>query len=123
MAKDEILIRCLNTKTQKVKNLFPSIANNRQLMKNVGCVISDPNYEAKMDAIKNKRPFSENGQAKLPAQESFAPKVAEPVKSEPVPQPKNEMAAPEIAGEPKTRKTRRTKAQMQADKQSNKQTA
>lgn len=113
MAKDEILIRCLNTETQKVKNLFPSIANNRQLMKNVGYVISDPNYEAKMDAIKNKKPFSENGQAKEPVKESFAA----PIESKP--EPKIEMPK----DEPKARRTRRTKAQMLADKQSKKQTA
>jgi hypothetical protein len=122
MAKDEILIRVLNTHSQKVKLLFPSIANNKALMRNMGFVISDPQYDAKMECIKMKKPFSENGIAKTPLKEAFAPKI-EPVKTEPKKeQPKNEIPAPVIKNEPKKR-TRRTKAEMLADKNKSKQPA
>lgn len=122
MAKEEILIRVLNTHNQKVKMVFPDIANNKQLMKNVGFVISDPNYDTKMDAIKNKKPFSENGIAKEPVKESFAPNVEVPKVEPKTEQPKNEITAPIITDEPKKR-TRRTKAEMLADKNNTKQTA
>lgn len=120
MAKDEITIRVINPTTQKVKLVFPDIANNKQLMKNMGFMISDPQYDAKMDAIKNKKPFSENGQTKLPAQESFAT----PVQIKPevkIEQPKNEIVAPIITDEPKVKRPRRTKEQMKADKSTKKQ--
>lgn len=114
---DKILIRVINTTTQKVKNLFPAVVNNKGLMRNMGFVISDPNYDAKMECIKNKKPFSENGIAKEPVKESFAPIITEPVKiNEPVIQPKNEIISPVIADEPKVKRTRRTKAQIESDK-------
>ena|SRR3990167_5617474 len=123
MGKNDILIRVLNINNQKIKMVFPNIANNKQLMKNVGFVISDPNYEAKMDAIKNKKPFRENGIAKEPVKESFAPKV-EPIKTEPVTaHPKNEILTPAINDKPKEKRQRRTKAQMLADKLTKEKTA
>lgn len=63
MAKEEILIRVVNTETQKVKNVFPAIANNKALMKNMGFIIQDPQYEAKMEAVNNKKPFVEKPKA------------------------------------------------------------
>ena len=114
---DKILIRVINPTTQKVKNLFPAIVNNKGLMRNMGFIINDPNYDAKMDCIKNKKPFSENGIAKEPVKESFAPIITEPVKiNEPVIQPKNEIIAPIIEGETKAKRVRRTKVQIEADK-------
>lgn len=111
MAKfNEITIRVLNTSTQKVKFVFPSIANNKHLMKNMGFVISDPQYDAKMEAFKNRKPFGENGQVKEPIKELT-----------PIVQSKNETVAedkPKVSinteGEPKKR-TRRTKEQIKAD--------
>src|SRR3990167_332344 len=88
----QISIRCINPKTNKVKNLFPNVANNAQLMRNMGWVIADPQYDAKMDAIKNNKPFSENGKTEQPLKESFispAP-VQEEVKKENVEDPKLE---------------------------------
>lgn len=91
MAKEDILIRVLGIANQRVKMVFPSIANNKQLMKNMGFVISDPNYDTKMDAIKNKKPFSENGVAKEPVKEAFAPTIV--TKPEPIiEQPKNSIS-------------------------------
>lgn len=133
---DKITIRVISIgQDQKTKFVFPAIANNKQLMKNVGFVISDPQYDAKMEAIRNKKPFSENGVTKLPAQESFAPKVEPEIKQAPVEQPKSEafqsvttdeikgndpagnvIESPAIQGEPKTKRLRRTKAQIEADK-------
>lgn len=136
---NQITIRCISTKgePQRVRMRYPAVANNHQLMRTMGYTISDPQYDAKMEAFKAKQPWSENGQAKLPVQESFAPKI-EPVKIEPkIEQPKNEILpkmelinsipAPSrihggLIGE-KVKRTRRTKAQMQADKLTKKQTA
>ena len=69
----DILIRCVNTKTQKVKYLFPDIANNKQLMKSQDNIISDPQYDYKMEMFKNpgKANFSKNGQSSEPVKESF----------------------------------------------------
>lgn len=111
MAKEEITIRVLNPTTQKHKFLFPSIANNKQLMKNMGFIISDPQYDAKMEAYKNNKPFSANGQTNEPVKEAFAPKS----------EPNNIISTPEIKDEPVKRK-RRTKEQMLADKNKPKQT-
>lgn len=69
----DITIRVVNKTTGKVKNVFPNIANNKQLMKTSGQQIADPQYDAKMEAVKNNRPFIENGKAKEPVKESFAP--------------------------------------------------
>lgn len=114
---NQITIRVISTKEpQKTKFVFPQIANNRQLMKNMGFVISDPQYEAKMEAVRAKKAFSENGKPKEADKEAFAPKVEEVKTQEPVSQPKNEVEAPAIEGEPKTKRTRRTKAQIEADK-------
>lgn len=68
---NQITIRVVNKTTGKVKNVFPSIANNKQLMKTSGMEISDPQYDAKMEAFRNNRPFIENGKAKEPVKESF----------------------------------------------------
>lgn len=54
---EQILIRCINSKTNKVKNLFPTVAINKQLMKTMGWVISDPESEAKLKAWKEKKPY------------------------------------------------------------------
>lgn len=113
---DKITIRVMSHQNQKVKFVFPSIANNKGLMRNMGFVISDPNYDAKMEAIRNRKPFSENGKASEPAKESFATPTEQPKLEPKIEQPKNEVSAPEIKGEPKTRKPRRTKEQMAADK-------
>lgn len=69
----DITIRVVNKTTGKVKNVFPNIANNKQLMKTSGQQIADPQYDAKMYAVKNNRPFIENGKSKEPVKESFAP--------------------------------------------------
>jgi len=118
MAKEEILIRCISTANQKVGMKFPAIANNKQLMRSMGWVISDPNYDGKMEAIKMNKPFSENGKAKDPIRESFAsPVILAPEVN--IEQPKNEIEAPVIIGE-KVKRTRRTKEQMQSAKQTTK---
>lgn len=97
---------------------FPAIANNKQLMRSMGWVISDPNYDGKMEAIKMNKPFSENGKAKDPIRESFAsPVILAPEVN--IEQPKNEIEAPVIIGE-KVKRTRRTKEQMQSAKQTTK---
>lgn len=112
----KITIRCISTASdnQKVKFVYPNIANNKQLLKNVGFVISDPNYDAKMEAFRMKKPYSENGKASEPAKEAFIAPVEE--KPEPkIEQPKNEIQAPVIKDEP-VKRVRRTKAQIEADK-------
>lgn len=120
---DKITIRVISLKGDKAKNMYPAIVNNKQLMKNVGFVISDPNYEAKMEAVRMKKPYSENGQTKEPVKEAFAPKI-DPVKTEPkIEQPKNEIVAPVITDEPKVKRVRRTKAEMLAAKTKTKQIA
>lgn len=138
---DKITIRTISTKgePQKVKFVYPAVANNKQLMKNVGFVISDPNYEAKMECIRMKKPYSENGMTKEPVKEAFAPKI-EPVKTDPkIEQPKNEIKPMEFIipdektqafldkkiaeDERKVKRTRRTKAQMLEAKTKTKQTA
>lgn len=87
MNKNEILIRVINSTNQKIKMVFPSIANNKQLMKNVGFVISDPNYDIKMECFRNKKPYiQENGQTKESVKENSAPVLPIPV-SVPVPIP------------------------------------
>lgn len=68
---NEITIRVVNKTTGKVKNVYHSIANNKQLMKTSGQEIADPQYDAKMEAVKNNRPFIENGKSKEPVKESF----------------------------------------------------
>lgn len=119
---DKITIRVISTgQDQKTKFLFHHVANNKGMMKHMGFVISDPQYDAKMEAIRNKKPFSENGQAKEPVKESFSIPI---VTTEPkIPQVKNEIVTPVIVDEPKIKRTRRTKAQMQADKSTKKQNA
>lgn len=87
---DKITIRVMSHQNQKVKFVFPSIANNKGLMRNMGFVISDPNYDAKMEAIRNRKPFSENGKAPEPAKESFAPPVEAPKPEVKIEQPKGE---------------------------------
>ena len=120
---DKITIRVLNTTNQKVKFVYANIANNKQLMKNVGFVISDPQYDLKMECIRNKKPFSENGQAKEPLKESFATPIEPKKTEEKKEQPKNEIVTPVITDEPKVKRTRRTKAEMLAAKTSKKQLA
>ena len=121
MAKEEILIRCLQTLqngTEVVRMKYPNIANNHLLMTSGKCKISDPQYDAKMEAIKMNKPFSENGKAKDPIRESFAsPVILAPEVN--IEQPKNEIEAPVIIGE-KVKRTRRTKEQMQSAKQTTK---
>lgn len=63
MAKEEILIRIVNPTTGKSKPVYPAIANNKNLMKNMGFIIQDPQYEAKMEAVNNKKPFIEKPKA------------------------------------------------------------
>lgn len=122
---DKITIRCISLKgdPQKVKFMYPAIVNNKQLLKNVEFVISDPNYNAKMECVTMKKPYSENGLTNEPLKESFAA----PVKLEPekkIEQPKNEIDTPAIKNEPvKEKRTRRTKAQMLEAKTKTKQTA
>lgn len=78
-----VLIRCINIKSNKVKNMYPSIASNKQLMKTMGWQISDPDYQAKMEAYKAKKPFPPtNGKADEPKREAFAPELLEPQKPE-----------------------------------------
>jgi len=114
---NQITIRCISTKgePQRVKFLFPDIANNKHLVKTMEFVISDPNYDAKMTAFKAKKPFSENGQTKEAVKESFASPIPE-IKTEPKePQPKNEIKTPVLIGEEKVKRIRRTKAQIAID--------
>lgn len=68
---NQVTIRVVNKLSGKVKFVFPMIANNKQLMKTSGMEISDPQYDAKMEAFKNNRPFIENGKSKEPVKESF----------------------------------------------------
>ena len=77
MASNQILIRVVSSVNQKTKQVLPDIANNKQLMKSQGWVISDPNYDAKMEALKNNKPFSENGKSVNPVKDSFAAKQEE----------------------------------------------
>ena len=74
-----ILIRCISTKPglDKVKFMFHTIANNKQLMINAGFVISDPNYEVKMQCIKEKKPFELMSKKEAPKAE--APKAKAPI--------------------------------------------
>lgn len=120
---NQITIRVLGTENQKVKHVYPSIANNKQLMRNMRFAISDPNYEAKMEAFKNKKSYSENGISKEPIKEAFANPVLPTKEEAKIEQPKNEIIAPAIIDEPRVKRTRRTKEQMLADKQTKKQTA
>ena len=93
-----ILIRCISTKPglDKVKFMFHTIANNKQLMINAGFVISDPNYEVKMQCIKEKKPFE------LMSKKEDIIKVAEAPKAE----------APIV----KVKRKRRSKTQIETDK-------
>lgn len=70
----QITIRCINKESKKVKFVFPSIANNKALMNSCGFEIADPQYDAKMKAFSEKRPFIENGKSEKPVEESFATK-------------------------------------------------
>lgn len=92
----------MSHQNQKVKFVFPSIANNKGLMRNMGFVISDPNYDAKMEAIRNRKPFSENGKAPEPAKESFASPVEAPKPEVKIEQPKGEL--PPLAPEAKAKR-------------------
>lgn len=61
---NKVTIRVLSTKEpQKAKNLYAFIANNKALMKRMEFVISDPNYEEKMKAITEKKPYFEKSTA------------------------------------------------------------
>ncbi len=62
---DKITIRCISTgEVQKEKFMYPNVANNKRLLKNVGFVISDPNYDSKMEAFKSKKPYTPSAPAK-----------------------------------------------------------
>ncbi|MFI5404906.1 MAG: hypothetical protein ACHQ1D_00185 [Nitrososphaerales archaeon] len=65
----------MNKENKKVKFVFPSIANNKPLMNSCGFEIADPQYEAKMEAVRANRPFIENGKSVEPVKESFAAKA------------------------------------------------
>lgn len=59
-AFDKITIRCISTgEPQREKFMYPNIASNKRLLKNVGFVISDPNYESKMEAFKTKKSYTQ----------------------------------------------------------------
>lgn len=65
---DKITVRVISTESnQKTKNVFVSIANNKALMKRMGFTISDPNYEAKMEAFKNRKPYIETAKKPVTA--------------------------------------------------------
>ena len=87
----EILIRCIGMTANKQRVRFkkPDVANNAMLMREAGYVISDPNYDEKMQCWRNKKPFSENGQTTNPLKESFAAPIQTPAPDTKIEQPKN----------------------------------
>lgn len=63
---NQITVRCISLEgtPQKVKSMYPAIANNKRLMNSMKFTISDPLYEAKMKSFKNKEDFDEKAAQK-----------------------------------------------------------
>ena len=113
---DKITIRVIGMTSgvQRMREVFPSLASNTSLLRKMGYVISDPNYDAKMECVRNKKPFSVNGKSSEPKKESFAPPAQTPKPEVKIEQPKGEVAplAPETKAK-RAYKKRATKTETQ----------